>query len=55
MTGIMRRVRKLWDAVRWSRYRARAKGAAQEEQRYADRQARHEAGIPEPPGPGSGM
>ena len=54
MTGIRRRLAWVWDSLRVSRYRSRARRSAVDDQRFDDRQARHEAGIYDQPGPGAG-
>ena len=54
MTGMRRRLARWWDSLRMGRYRARARRSGVDDQRFEDRQARHEAGIFEQPGPGAG-
>ena len=47
---LLRRVGQAWSWLRLTRYRARARKLALDEQRYQDREARHAAGIYERPG-----
>jgi hypothetical protein len=55
MRALWRRVGRAWARVQDSRYRGRLQRESLEEQRYQDRQARHDAGIFEPPRGNGGL
>jgi hypothetical protein len=49
MKKVWRGIGRVWDWVRDTRYRGHLRREALEQQRYDERQARHEAGIYESP------